>query len=158
MIDVAAAVIRDAKGRVLVCRRGPARDQAGLWEFPGGKLEPGEAPGEALARECLEELGASVKVGEKLLETVHDYPEKTVRLIFMEARIASGEPKASVHAELRWAGPAELESLAFCQADRSMAASLAREARGGPPRLDEGFRPNQGKAGEGGEKRHGGGK
>ena len=127
MLDVAAAVIRDQAGRILVCRRGPSGDQAGLWEFPGGKLEPGETHAGALARECLEELGALVAVEEKLSETVHAYPEKTVRLAFLKARILSGTPKAFVHAEIRWASASELAHLEFCPADRKMAAALAKE-------------------------------
>ncbi|MDR2456277.1 MAG: (deoxy)nucleoside triphosphate pyrophosphohydrolase [Deltaproteobacteria bacterium] len=125
MLDVAAAVIRDKTGRVLVCRRGQG-DQAGLWEFPGGKLEPGETPAEALARECLEELGAVVAPGRKLWQAVHRYPEKEIRLIFLSARLLSGEPEAKVHAEIRWARLEELAGLDFCPADRGMVSELTR--------------------------------
>lgn len=126
MLDVAAAVICDHRGRILLCRRSLSGEQAGLWEFPGGKLEPGETAAQALARECLEELGAAVEVGPKLLETVHAYPEREIRLTFLAARIVTGQPQALVHAEISWIAPSELSGLELCQADQSMAAKLAK--------------------------------
>jgi 8-oxo-dGTP diphosphatase len=143
MLEVAAAVIFDPRGRVLVCRRAPGGDLAGSWEFPGGKLEPGETAAGALARECLEELGVVAEVGELLGVTVHRYPGRTVRLSFLAARLLAGPPRALVHAEIRWVAPGELSDLELCPADRAMAARIASGLFGPPGTTDRPSRPGK---------------
>jgi 8-oxo-dGTP diphosphatase len=125
MIDVAAAVIIE-NGKVLIARRRPGISQAGQWEFPGGKLKPGETPEQCLAREIREELGIAIAVGEFLGESIHAYPQKTIRLIAYRARLLGGNLKASDHDETAWVGVAELERYPFSPADRPFVELLQR--------------------------------
>lgn len=115
-IDVVGAVLVRA-GLVLAARRGPAMAQAGLWEFPGGKIEPGESPREALRRELREELHCDVDVGELVETTSHRYSFGTVRLTTFFATLRSGEPAATEHAELRWLPATDLPGLDWAPAD-----------------------------------------
>jgi 8-oxo-dGTP diphosphatase len=116
VIDVTAAIWIEA-GRVLIARRRPGVSQAGLWEFPGGKVRPGETPEACLAREIEEELGVKVNVEGFFAESVHAYAERTIRLRAYRVRSAGGRPVALDHAELRWVSPRELGRYAFCPAD-----------------------------------------
>jgi len=123
-MDVVAAVI-ERDGRILIARRPPALHLGGLWEFPGGKRNPGESATAALEREIREELGATVTVG-PLLETVAwTYPEKRVRLSFFRCSI-DGEPRALEGQELAWVRPAELGGYEFPPADAVLLARLSR--------------------------------
>ncbi|MGH1548077.1 (deoxy)nucleoside triphosphate pyrophosphohydrolase [Leifsonia poae] len=133
---VVAAVIRsDDGGRVLACRRAPGRDAAGRWEFPGGKVEAGEAPEAALAREIGEELGAGIRVGGLLDRTVtvrHD--GRAIDLACYDCRLDGTVPVSSTdHDELRWVGPAELAELDWAEADLPVVRILTegRLARAG---------------------------
>jgi 8-oxo-dGTP diphosphatase len=113
---VAGVLLRD--GRVLAARRGPGTGaRAGLWEFPGGKVEPGETPEQALVRELREELSVEVTVDERLAESLHDYDDLSLRLVAYLAHITKGEPQAGEHDALRWLKPDELPSLAWAPAD-----------------------------------------
>ena len=115
ILVTAGVVIRD--GRVLVARRKTGSHLAGLWEFPGGKLEPGESPEECLARELREELGVSVRVG-RVLETIyHRYPQKNVLLLFYACELGGGEPQALDVAEVAWVRREELSNLDWVPAD-----------------------------------------
>ena len=125
-IAVAAAIIR-RRGKILICKRGEGGSCARLWEFPGGKMEAGEDPAQAAARECAEELGITVRVGELLWRTEHTYPDSEVELFFFAAELAAGEPEARVHEEIVWARPAELAGYAFCPADGPLIDILAKE-------------------------------
>lgn len=112
-IDVVAAVI-EHEGLFLACRRAPGKAAAGKWEFPGGKVEPGESPDEALVREIREELGVGIHV------TAHLTTDVTgrIRLLCLRARLDDGHPEASTdHDELRWVGPGELSGLEWAEAD-----------------------------------------
>ncbi len=124
VIDVVAALV-EREGRILVVRRAAGQAQAGKWEFPGGKVEAGESPAAALARELLEELGIEVTVGRRLGENIHSYPGGVVRLSFYAAVIRAGEPVLRVHDRLAWLPPAELTRVDLAAADRPMAAMLA---------------------------------
>ena len=119
---VGAAIERD--GRVLAARRSAPAALSGGWEFPGGKLEPGETPAAALARECAEELGVRVAVGALLAETpIRD----GLTLAVYRARLVAGEPRAlQDHDELRWLGRAELDDVDWLAPDRP-AVALLRE-------------------------------
>ena len=112
---VGAAIVTN--GTVLCAQRGPGKSLAGYWEFPGGKLEPGETGEQALARECREALGAEVHVGPRVDELVFDYPDLSVHLTLYQAEPLT-EPRALEHSALDWVGPAGLERYDLCPADR----------------------------------------
>ena len=115
-LEVAAAMLTRGQ-TVLLCRRPEGKARALQWEFPGGKLEPGETGEQALARECREELGAEVHVGPRVDELVFDYPDLTVHLTLYQAEPLT-EPRALEHSALDWVGPAGLERYDLCPADR----------------------------------------
>ncbi len=112
-------------GRFLVQQRPPDKSRALLWEFPGGKVDPGETDAVALARECREELDVDLEVRRQLWETRHTYPDLTVELALYRAEIRSGEPKPLEANALRFATPAEMQSLPFCEADIPLLPLLA---------------------------------
>lgn len=115
--EVVCGVIGDEDGRVLACRRPEGGHLAGLWEFPGGKLEPGESAREALVRELREELAVEVEVGPALTPVVWDYGRGPIRLIPLRCRIVRGELLLLEHTECRWCGPLEAGELAWAPAD-----------------------------------------
>jgi 8-oxo-dGTP diphosphatase len=121
-IDVVAAVV-ERDERFLVTRRQPGVHLEGYWEFPGGKCEPGETHDACLRRELVEELGVGSRVGDLILETSHDYPDRTVRLYFYRCEI-DGEPRALLKQTIRWARRSELEALAFPPADAALIRML----------------------------------
>ncbi len=123
MTEVVAAVI-EREGRVLICQRPAHKARGLLWEFAGGKVEPGETKAQALARECREELGITVEPGEVFLEVTHAYPDLTVHLTVLRAGLAEGEPQLLEHADLRWVTAAELPGFAFCPADGAIVQKL----------------------------------
>ena len=116
MTDVVAALIWRGD-RFLACQRPANKARALLWEFVGGKVEPGETKEQALIRECREELDIELAVGELFMEVVHEYPDLTVRLSLFNATIASGTPKKLEHNDLRWITVSEIDELEFCPAD-----------------------------------------
>jgi len=127
MTEVVCGVIKDADGRILACRRGEGRHLAGLWEFPGGKVDAGESPEAALARELEEELGVAVDVGEKLAAVVEwTDGEVAIRLSAYWCGISQGEPVALEHAEIRWCGFPELAGLEWAEADVPFVRELGR--------------------------------
>ena len=123
-VPVVGALIRREDGRFLACRRPPHKKRGMLWEFVGGKIEPGETPEQALVRECREELGITVAVGPLYWELVHEYPDITVHLRIFFADIAEGQPQLLEHSELRWMLPAETVDNEFCPADAPILAAL----------------------------------
>ncbi len=129
MTDVVAALIW-REGRLLACRRPGHKARALLWEFPGGKVDPGETPVDALVRECREELAVELAVGEEYMRVTHAYPDLTVRLILFQATIREGEPKRLEHAELRWVLPRETVGMDFCPADTDILAKLRADDPG----------------------------
>ena len=125
VVVIAAVIERD--GHLLVARRLDGTHLAGLWEFPGGKCEPGEAHDACLARELTEELGVNSTIGDELLVSEHSYPERTVRLHFRHATIA-GEPQPLLGQELKWIARRDLGELAFPEADRELIELLTVES------------------------------
>jgi A/G-specific adenine glycosylase len=123
---VAAAVIRK-DGRVLIARRPEQGLLGGMWEFPGGKQEPGEDLPACLEREIREELGVSIRVGDGLGVFKHAYTHFKVTLHAFECRLVDGEPRALQVADLRWVDPAELEGFPMGKIDRQIARRLAGE-------------------------------
>jgi 8-oxo-dGTP diphosphatase len=123
VIDVSAALIfRD--GRLLITQRHAKSHLGGLWEFPGGKREPGETFEACLVREISEELGVEISVGTLYEEIRHDYPEKSVHLKFFLCRLVSGEPQPLDCAAVRWVGQGELDAFEFPAADAQLLEKL----------------------------------
>jgi 8-oxo-dGTP diphosphatase len=125
-IRVAAAVLHDSQGRVLVCQRPAGKTLAGLWEFPGGKLEPGEAAEAALRRELYEELGIQVRSCRPLMQLQHEYPERHVELLVWLVEHYDGEAHGLEGQALRWVSVQELPTLALLPADLPIIEYLAR--------------------------------
>ena len=124
VVAVVAAIIEDTD-RFLLTRRQPGVHLAGLWEFPGGKIDPGETPTGALQRELREELDVGVEPGEVLFNTRHAYPDRTVELTFYRCRL-KGDPRPLLGQEMRWVPRSELASLGFPPADTELIALLTR--------------------------------
>ncbi len=121
-----AAVVRRGD-RILVTRRRDDAERGGLWEFPGGKVEPGEPEPAALAREIREELGCGIEVGPLLLRHRHRYPDLEVELAFYAGALAAGaEPRPLGVAELAWAEAGSLGSYPFCEADVAILPEIER--------------------------------
>ncbi|MEO6226232.1 MAG: Nudix family hydrolase [Thermomonas sp.] len=128
-IHVVAGVIRDPLGRVLLARRTEGRDLAGLWEFPGGKVEPGEAPEAALQRELHEELGIRAIVGTRLICVPQQYPDKRLVLDVREVQSYEGTPKGLDGQALVWVPPQLLTRYPMPPADRPVVAALREPDR-----------------------------
>ena len=122
-IEVAAALIFDSD-RLLIAQRPPGVHLEGLWEFPGGKREPGETYEACLLREIREELGCEVLVGPMLHEAEHAYPEKCVRIRFFHCQLVSGIPEPLECAALRWVSPGLLGQFQFPEADQALIEQL----------------------------------
>ena len=122
---VAAAVI-ERDGRYLITRRQAGVHLEGQWEFPGGKCEPGETLHACLRRELREELNVDVTVGDVLLTTTHDYPERRVELHFVRCGL-EGEPAPQLGQEMRWTPPEELNALEFPAADAELIRMLTEQ-------------------------------
>ncbi len=127
-IDVAAGVLRDGDGRVLVTQRLPGRHLEGRWEFPGGKIEEGEAPHRALARELAEELGIEAGPMRPLVSVTHAYREKTVRLRLFEVHSFAGTPAGREGQALDWVPVDRLRALDMPDADRPLVRLLGLDA------------------------------
>ena len=125
MTEVVAALIRDTD-RVLICQRPAHKARGMLWEFVGGKVEPGESREEALIRECREELAISISVGDIFTEVTHTYPDLTIHLTVFNAEITAGVPRKLEHNDLRWITADELDRYAFCPADQSIVEKLRK--------------------------------
>ena len=123
IVRVVAAIIR-REGQILITRRPDNVHLAGLWEFPGGKVEPDESLQTALTREIREELGVEIEVLDERFQIQHDYPTRSVELHFFEARILSGEPKPLDVAAIRWVSPSDLDQFDFPEADRELISLL----------------------------------
>lgn len=122
-VEVVAALIWEGD-RFLICQRPVHKARGLLWEFVGGKVEPGETRAQALVRECREELDITVEVGEVYQELTHVYPDLTVHLTLFRAAIAAGKPRRLEHADLRWITAAEIPQYAFCPADQEILVRL----------------------------------
>ena len=120
IVEVVGAIIKDGD-RYLVGQRAANKAQGGLWEFIGGKIEPGETPEQALTRECREELDLEIENAHIIDSVVHEYPEKTIRLTLISCSPKSGSiPKALEHQQIRWVTRAEMDAIDFAPADREL--------------------------------------
>ena len=117
---VVAAVIRDESDRVLLTRRPDDRHMGGLWEFPGGKIDPGEAPDTALMRELREELGLMIEVGRPITFAVHEEPGLRILLLFYESDIFQGEPQGREGQAVAWVPVSDLPSYPTPPADAEL--------------------------------------
>jgi 8-oxo-dGTP diphosphatase len=120
---VTAAIIQDQE-RYFVARRGPGEKLAGLWEFPGGKVEPGETLQESLTREIKEELGVEAVVGRVLAESKYKYAHGEILLVGLQTEIKSNDIKLSVHDKAEWLLPAQILALELAPADIPIAKFL----------------------------------
>ena len=123
MTEVVAALIWD-KNKFMICQRPAHKARGLLWEFVGGKVEPGETKEQALIRECREELAVTVAVDEVFMEVIHEYPDITVHLTLFNATIAEGIPKKLEHNDIQWITPAEIPKYDFCPADEEILAKI----------------------------------
>ena len=126
MTQVVAALIW-RENRFLACQRPAHKARGLLWEFVGGKVEPGETKQEALIRECREELDVTIEVGDVFMELVHEYPDLTVELTLFHASIEHGEPKKLEHNDIRWLTTSEIDQYDFCPADKDILEQLKRK-------------------------------
>lgn len=126
MVEVVAALVWDGD-RFLACQRPANKARALLWEFVGGKVEPGETKEQALIRECKEELDITLFVEDVYMDVVHQYPDIQVHLTLFNAKVAEGTPKKLEHNDIRWVLPSEIPQYAFCPADREILEKLMAE-------------------------------
>lgn len=127
MTEVVAALIWD-RDSFMICQRPAHKARGLLWEFVGGKVEPGETREQALIRECREELGVELSVGSLFMELVHEYPDITVHLSLFNASISQGTPQKLEHNDIRWITPAEIPQYNFCPADEDILKKIRADA------------------------------
>ena len=125
MTEVVAALIWQGE-TFMICQRPAHKARGLLWEFVGGKVEPGETKEQALIRECREELAVTVSVGEIFMDVTHEYPDLTVHLTLFNAEIAEGEPQMLEHNDIRWITSREIPDYDFCPADVEILKEITR--------------------------------
>ena len=123
MVEVVAALIWDGD-KFMICQRPANKARALLWEFVGGKVEPGETKAQALIRECQEELAITLSVDEVFMDVVHEYPDIIVHLTLFNATIAEGVPQKLEHNDIRWISVDEIDHFSFCPADTEILSQL----------------------------------
>ena len=116
MVEVVAALIWDGS-KFMICQRPAHKARGLLWEFVGGKVEPGETKEQALIRECQEELAVTLSVNDIFMDVIHEYPDITVHLTLFNAAIAEGIPQKLEHNDIQWISPAQIPDYDFCPAD-----------------------------------------
>lgn len=121
--EVVAALIWD-KGKFMICQRPAHKARALLWEFVGGKVEPGETKEQALIRECQEELAITLSVEDVFMDVLHEYPDITVHLTLFNATIAKGTPQKLEHNDIKWISVKEIGQYDFCPADTEILLKL----------------------------------
>ena len=126
MVEVVAALIWDSD-KFMICQRPVHKARALLWEFVGGKVEPGETKEQALIREWQEELAITLSVGDVFMDVIHEYPDITVHLTLFNATIAEGVPQKLEHNDIKWITPAEIPNYKFCPADEEILEEIAKE-------------------------------
>ena len=128
MTEVVAALIWD-NGKFMICQRPAHKARALLWEFVGGKVEPGETKEQALIRECQEELAITLSVGSVFMDVVHEYPDITVHLTLFNAAISEGTPQLLEHNAITWINPSEIPLYDFCPADTEILKAITLKGR-----------------------------
>ena len=125
MTEVVVALIWNSD-KFMICQRPAHKPRGLLWEFVGGKVEPGETKEQALIRECREELAVTLSVGDVFMDVVHKYPDLTVHLTLFNATIAEGEPQKLEHNDIRWITPSEIQNYEFCPADEEILKEITK--------------------------------
>lgn len=128
MVEVVAALIW-ADNKFMICQRPAHKARALLWEFVGGKVEPGETKEQALIRECQEELAVTISVGDVFMEVTHEYPDITVHLTLFNAVIWEGTPQKLEHNDIQWITPAQIPNYDFCPADEEILQKIIETYR-----------------------------
>ena len=128
MTEVVAALVWDGD-RFMICQRPAHKARGLLWEFVGGKVEPGETKEQALIRECREELDVDIETGPVYMELVHEYPDLTVRLTLFNASIREGTPRLIEHNDMRWITAGEIGNYEFCPADEEILKKIMEDSR-----------------------------
>ena len=123
IVPVVAALIWD-NDKFMICQRPAHKARALLWEFVGGKVEPGETKEQALIRECQEELAVTLSVGDAFMDVVHEYSDIIVHLTLFNATIAEGVPQKLEHNDIQWITPSEIPNYEFCPADEEILAKI----------------------------------
>ena len=123
--EVVAALIWQGD-KFMICQRPENKARGLLWEFVGGKVEHGETKEQALIRECNEELGITLDVGDVFMDVIHEYPDLTVHLTLFNATISHGEPQKIEHNDIQWITPEKIPSYDFCPADKEILEKLTR--------------------------------
>ena len=129
MTEVVAALIWD-KDKFMICQRPAHKARGLLWEFVGGKVEPGETKEQARIRECREELAITLSVGDVFMDVIHEYPDLTVHLTLFNATIAEGEPQKLEHNDIQWIKPSEILNYEFCPADEGILKKISEVYNG----------------------------
>lgn len=124
--EVVAALIWEGD-RFMICQRPAHKARGLLWEFVGGKVEPGETKEQALLRECREELAVTVRVGTVFMDVVHAYPDLLVHLTLFHASIEEGVPQKLEHNDIQWITPARISQYDFCPADKEILERIIKE-------------------------------
>ena len=125
MTEVVAALIWKAD-KFMICQRPAHKARGLLWEFVGGKVEPGESGEEALIRECREELAVTISVGDVFMEVTHEYPDLLVHLTLYNAALLDGEPQKLEHNDIQWIRVDEIDRYSFCPADKDILEELKK--------------------------------
>lgn len=121
--EVVAALIWD-QDKFMICQRSAHKARGLLWEFVGGKVEPGETKEQALIRKCQEELAVMLNAGEVFMDVTHEYPDLTVHLTLFHAAIREGVPQKLEHNDIRWITVDEIDQFVFCPADEEILIRL----------------------------------
>lgn len=124
--EVVAALIWNGN-KFMICQRPACKARGLLWEFVGGKVEPGETKEQALIRECQEELAITLSVGEIFMEIDHEYPDINVHLTLFHSSIQDGTPQMLEHNDIRWITPEEIPQYEFCPADKDILTRLEKK-------------------------------
>ena len=124
--EVVAALIWD-DDKFMICQRPVHKARGLLWEFVGGKVEPGETKEQALIRECREELAVTISVGDVFMDVTHEYPDLTVHLTLFNATISKGKTQKLEHNDIQWITPSEIQNYEFCPADEEILKALIEQ-------------------------------
>ncbi len=124
MINVVAAVIKNEEGKILIAKRNLKKSQGGLWEFPGGKIEPNETKEEAIKREIKEEMNIDIEAKRLIDQKTFEYPEKKINLIAIECEQIKGKISLNEHEDAKWVRNNELKNYTFAPADEFIINSL----------------------------------
>ena len=128
MTEVVAALIWDGN-KFMICQLPAHKARGLLWEFVGGKVEPGETKEQALIRECWEELAVTLSVGDVFMDVIHEYPHLTVHLTLFNATIAEGVPQKLEHNDIKWIMPSEIPNYNFCPADKEILKEIIESSK-----------------------------